>query len=52
MTAALTKLSYSEQSSAKIVFYTQYDLGKNRMKLSSHYDEEFKKLKRRIFFAK
>ena len=48
MTAALTKLSYSEQSSAKIVFYTQYDWERID-ELSSHYDEEFKKLREEYF---
>lgn len=44
MTAALTKLSYAEKSSAKIVFYTKYDWERIE-ELSSHYDDEFVKLR-------
>lgn len=43
MTAALTKLSYGNESKAKIVFYTDYDW-KRIEKYSEYYDNELEKL--------
>lgn len=48
MTAALTKLSYGNESKAKIVFYSDYDW--NRIEeYSNYYDDELKRLQQEYY---
>lgn len=48
MTAALTKLSYGNESKAKVVFYTDYDW-KRIEEYSNYYDDELKKLQQEYY---